>query len=126
VGWMGRWVGGGVGGGVGGRVAGWVMGKGVGGGTVGCTGSAVVRQPMPTVEQQKFCCAIDHRVSKSANGTAPGTSQLNGSDVDRPDSNQQSKGISNKRLKRQQVVMRQVKSRLGRTTSKSPPAPMYL
>ena len=83
-------------------------------GTVGCTGSAVVRL-MPTLEQQKFCCAIDQCVCKSSNGTAPGTSQLSGSDVDRPDSNQHSMGIGNKRLKRQQVVMIQVKSRLGRS-----------
>merc|ERR1719491_1500640 len=116
--------GGGGGGGVGGGVGGAVMGNGVGRGAIGCAGSAVTMQPLPTVEQQKFCCACDHIVSHCP--LANPASQSNGSDVERPDNNQQSKGISNRRLRRQQVVRRQVKSRLGRTTSKSPPAPMYL
>jgi len=110
---------------VGGGVGGAVMGNGVGGGVIGSgAGRAVMRQPLPTVEQQKFCCACDHIVSHCP--VANPASQSNGSDVDRPDNNHMSKGSSNKRLRRQQVVMRQVKSRLGRTTSKSPPAPMYL
>merc|ERR1719282_1964804 len=43
-----------------------------------------------------------------------------------PAINHSSRGINNNRLKRQQLVMMQVKSLLGRTTSKSPPQPTYL
>jgi hypothetical protein len=44
-------------------------------------------------------------------------------DVDRQDKSQQSRGINKRRLKRQQLVIRQVKSLLGRP--KSPPFPTY-
>merc|ERR1719429_426671 len=52
--------------------------------------------------------------------------QSYGWEVDVPDRSQHSNGISNRRLRRQQPVMMQVKSLLGRTTSKSPPKPVYL
>merc|ERR1719384_913190 len=86
------------------------------------TGLAVVAQPRPTVVQQKSFCAWDHEFSIIAALPKP-ASQSNGRDEDEPDSSQQSKGMSNKRLLRQ---MMQVKSLLGRTTSKSPPHPTYL
>merc|ERR1719220_3242519 len=54
-------------------------------------------------------------------------SQSYGSEVDpNPDSNQSSRGSSRSKLNKQQLVMMQVKSLLGRTVSKSPPAPTYL
>jgi len=52
--------------------------------------------------------------------------QSYGWDVDVPDRSQHNSGISNRRLRRQQLVMMQVKSLLGRITSKSPPKPTYL
>merc|ERR1719384_306584 len=83
------------------------------------TGLAVVAQPRPTVVQQKSFCAWDHEFSIIAALPKP-ASQSNGRDEDEPDSSQQSKGISNKRLLRQ---MMHVKSLLGRP--KSPPCPTY-
>merc|ERR1719330_292278 len=109
---VGGCVGGGVGGGVGGTVG---TGAGI---TVGGT----VAQPRPTVGQQKSFCAWDHGNSVVAPKPA---SQLYGRDVDVPDSSQQSRGMSNSRLRRQQLVMMQVKF-LGLATSKSPPCPTYL
>merc|ERR1712242_16622 len=107
-------VGGGVGGGVGGTVR---------GGSGRAVAGRVVAQPLPMVLQQKSCCAWDHVVSHIENPA----SQSYGSDVDpNPDSNQRSRGSNSSRLSKQQLVMMQVKSLLGRTTSKSPPAPMYL
>jgi hypothetical protein len=103
--------GGGVGGAVGGGVGGGV-GNGVGG-TVGVvSGRAVVRRvvahPVPTVVQQKSFCACDHVVIPRR------FSQSYGMDVDRQDKSQQSRGINKRRLKRQQLVIKQVKSLLGR------------
>jgi len=115
-------VGGSVGGGVGGGV-----GNGVGG-TVGVvSGNAVagmvVAQPRLTVIQQKSFCSWDQRLSKSMKPSL----QSNRFDVDevKQDRSQQSKGINNK-LNKQQLVIMQVKSLLGRTTSKSPPHPTNL
>merc|ERR1719384_2207241 len=87
------------------------------------TGLAVVAQPRPTVMQQYSFCAWDHEFSIIAALPKP-ASQSNGRDEDEPDSSQQSKGISKSRLRRQQLVMMQVKSLLGRP--KSPPHPTYL
>merc|ERR1719411_9210 len=95
-----------------------MMGAGIGIGL----GKAVVAQPRPTVVQQKSFCAWDHEFSIIAALPKP-ASQSKGRDEDEPESNQQSKGISNKRLREQ---MTHVKSLLGRTTSKSPPHPTYL
>merc|ERR1719384_108298 len=83
------------------------------------TGLAVVAQPRPTVVQQKSFCAWDHEFSIIAALPKP-ASQSNGRDEDEPESSQQSKGMSNKRLLRQ---MMHVKSLLGRP--KSPPCPTY-
>jgi len=80
----------------------------------------VCRQPLPAVAQQKSFCAWDQLDSDIAKPA----SQSYGNDDDVPDNNQQSKGISKSKLKRQQLVMMQVKSRLGRP--KSPPYPTYL
>jgi uncharacterized protein YcfJ len=126
VGGVGGKVGGGVGGSVGGGVGGGV-GNGVGG-TVGVvSGNAVagtvVAHPRPTVMQQKSFCSWDHRESKSMKPSL----QSKRFEVDevKHDKSQQSRGINNK-LKRQQLVIKQVKSLLGRTTSKSPPQPTNL
>jgi len=114
---VGGCVGGGVGGGVGNGVGG-IVGTGA-----GITVGGTVAQPRPTVAQQKSFCAWDHGNCVVAPKPA---SQLNGSDVDVPDSSQQSRGMSNSRLRRQQLVKMQVKSLLGLMTSKSPPCPTYL
>merc|ERR1740129_856016 len=54
-------------------------------------------------------------------------SQSQTTDVDTPENSQQSRGIKNKRLRRQQLVMMQAKFLpWGCATSKSPPAPTYL
>jgi len=110
-----------VGGGVGGGV-----GKGVGGNVTGGSGKAVagrvVVHPLPIVLQQKSCCAWDHAVSHIENPA----SQSYGSVLAVPDSSQHNSGSNSNKLNRQQLVMMQVKSRLGRTVSKSPPAPIYL
>merc|ERR1719264_1353896 len=87
------------------------------------TGLAVVAQPRPTVVQQKSFCAWDHEFSIIAALPKP-ASQSKGSDDAVPDNNQQSNGINKSRLRRQQLVMTQVKSLLGRP--KSPPYPTYL
>lgn len=100
-------MGGGVGGGVGGCV-----GNGVGG-TVGVvSGKAVpgwvVVHPLPTVLQQNACFSTDQPDSHLAKPA----SQSNNKVVTSPH-NQKSKGINSNKLRRQQVVMRQVKSLLG-------------
>jgi len=106
---------GGVGGGVGGDV-----GNGVGG-TVGVvSGRAVVLQPLPIVEQQNSCWAGDQVVSHCAKPD----SQSYGSEVGVPDNSHRRSGIKSNKLKRQHVVIRQVKSLRGR--AKSPPQPTYL
>merc|ERR1719464_1826622 len=114
-------VGGNVCGGVGGGV-----GNGVGGTVIGGSGRAVagrvVVHPLPMVLQQKSCCAWDHAVSHIGKPS----SQSYGSVVPTPDNNQRSNGSNSSKLNKQQLVMMQVKSLLGRTTSKSPPAPTYL
>jgi len=51
--------------------------------------------------------------------------QSNNSDEEGPDKSQSSNG-SNKSELSKQLVMRHVKSRLGRMASKSPPHPTYL
>jgi len=112
-----------VGGGVGGGVAGGgVVGGGVGGGVgiSGCTKIVVVVQPLPIVEQQNSCWAGDQVVSHCAKPS----SQSYGSEVGVPDNSHRRSGIRSNKLKRQHVVIRQVKSRRGR--AKSPPHPTYL
>merc|ERR1719411_2417972 len=96
-----------------------MMGAGIGIGL----GKAVVAQPRPTVVQQKSFCAWDHEFSIIAALPKP-ASQSKGSDDAGPDNNQQSNGINKSRLRRQQLVMTQVKSLRGRP--KSPPCPTYL
>ena len=119
-------MGGSVGGGVGGCVGANVVGKGVGG-TVGeVFGRAVVGRvvhPRPAEMQHQSCFSLDHKVAQLAKPSL----QSKGRDVvEIPDKSQYKKGSKSSRLRRQQPVMMQVKSRLGRTTSKSPPRPMYL
>jgi len=103
-------VGGGVGGGVGNGV----------GGTVGVVSGRAVVQPLPIVEQQNSCWAGDQVVSHCAKPD----SQSYGSEVAVPDNSHRSSGIKSSKLRRQHVVIRQVKSRRGR--EKSPPQPTYL
>lgn len=76
----------------------------------------VVGQPTPVEEQQNSCFADGQRE------TIP-SSQLNMAVVV-PEKSQHNKGSKQRRLNRQQVVIRQVKSLLG--LSKSPPHPTYL
>lgn len=100
--------------------------KGVGGEVGGCvSGKAVVGtvvQPLPEVMQQYCCCSADHRFCQFMKPA----SQSNGSDVvPMMESNQSNRGRRSKRLRRQHPVIIQVKSLLGRTTSKSPPWPTY-
>merc|ERR1719270_2278966 len=112
-----------VGGGGAGRVGGGVgggVGNGVGGLVGGGAGRAVVLQPLPIVEQQNSCWAGDQVVSHCAKPD----SQSYGSDVADPDKSHRRSGIRSNKLKRQHVVIRQVKSRRGR--AKSPPQPTYL
>jgi len=112
-------VGGGVGGGVGGKVGGGVGGcVGAGSNVAGC----VMMHPLPMVVQQYSCCAGDQADSQfmkpDSQSYSPVETVL--------DNNQSKRGISSKRLRRQHVVIRHVKSLLGRTASKSPPQPTYL
>merc|ERR1719266_1948553 len=77
---------------------------------------------MPTLAQQKSFCCCDHMFRSN-----PGAAMQSYISVEpMPANNQSSRGINNNRLKRQQLVMMHVKSLRGRTTSKSPPNPMYL
>jgi hypothetical protein len=117
-----------VGGGIvrGGCVSGGCVKNGVGGDVgAGVSGKAVdgtVVQPLPVVIQQYSCCSADHKLCQF---TKP-SSQLKGKEVvPIIESNHSKRGISNSKLRRQQVVMMQVKSLLERTTSKSPPHPTY-
>jgi len=110
---------------VGGRVGGGPVGGGVGGGVGGAVGAAVagcvVWQPTPVVAQQNVFCSSDQIASQFTPAL-----QLYSSVEPIPEISQQRRGISSSKLRRQQLVMRQVKSRLGRTVSKSPPQPTYL
>jgi len=126
VGNVGGAVGGGVGGGVGGIVGGKV-GKGVGGEVGLEVGKTVlggaVGQPRAKLLQQNSDLLWDHSTSKFAKPS----SQSKGREVeDNPDNSQHKSGIRNNKLNKQHVVIKQVKSRRGRTTSKSPPHPTYL
>jgi len=84
------------------------VGGNVGAAVAGC----VVGQPTPVVAQQNSFCSSDQITSQFTPAL-----QLYSSVEPIPEINQQSKGISNNKLKRQQVVMRQVKFLLGRTVS---------
>jgi len=107
-------VGGSVGGGVAGCVIGGSVGKSIS--PPPWSGSSVVGQPTPTEAQQNSCFA------EGQSETIP-SSQLY-IVVVVPEKSQHNKGIQHRRLSRQHVVIRQVKSLLG--LSKSPPHPTYL
>jgi len=107
------------GGGVGGRVGGFV-GNGVGGGGGGVVLGRAVVQPLPIVWQQNCCWAGDQLVSHISKPA----SQSYGSEVGVPEHSHRRSGIRSNKLKRQHVVIRQVKSLRGR--AKSPPQPTYL
>merc|ERR1712050_267722 len=114
--------------GAGGAVGRGAVGGIVGGGVGGCVGAGsnvagcVVAQPLPMVVQQYSCCAGDQADSQFMK---PDSQSYNPVET-LPVNNQSKRGISSKRLRRQHVVIRHVKSLLGRTASKSPPQPTYL
>lgn len=88
------------------------LGPGGVGGSVGVvSGKTVVAQPTPVEAQQNSCFAVGQ------SATMP-SSQLN-KVVVVPEKSQSNKGSKQRRLSRQHVVIKQVKSLLG--LSKSPP-----
>jgi len=88
---------------------------------VGVVSGRAVVQPSPAVSQQNSCAAGD-QVSSGCDIIA--VQSYGSEEVFGTHNSHRRSGIKSNRLKRQHVVIRQVKSRRGR--AKSPPQPTYL